>query len=119
MTMATVSSLGNWLRDQRRRHGLEQVDIAERVGVKQQTVSRWENGEAIPRGRFLLPLANALEVSLDQLSERIVAEHNHGGVMAETLDMDMRLLELEREVAALRSEWAGVREAFRRLLGEG
>lgn len=97
---------------------MEQADVADRVGVKQQTVSRWENGDAIPRGRFVLPLANALGVSTDQLTERIVAEHNSGGAIAETLEMDTRLLALEREVAELRTEWASVREAFRRLLGD-
>lgn len=106
------------MRDQRRRQGMEQADVAERVGVTQQTVSRWENGEAIPRGRFVLPLANALGVSTDQLAERIVSEHNHGGPVAETLELDRRLLELEREVAAIRDEWVSLRDALRRLVGE-
>lgn len=113
-----MSALGNWLRDTRRRLGLEQADIATRVGVTQQTVSRWENGEAVPRGRFVLPLANALEVSQTDLTDQILRQHNSGGQAAEALELDLRVLDLERDLGALRSEWAEFREAFRRLLGE-
>lgn len=98
---------------------MEQTDVAERVGVTQQTVSKWENGESVPKGRNVLPLANALGVNQNDLTARLLQEHNAGGPTAEALELDVRVAELEQEVAGLKTEWAEVRQAFRRLLGDG
>lgn len=97
---------------------MEQGDVARKAGVTQQTVSRWENGEATPRGKYILPLANALEVSKETLTDYIVQHHNEGGAVAETLDLDLRVAELERELGAMRSELDRLLGAFRQLLGE-
>ena len=39
---------GEWFRVARGRAGLTQAQIAERLGVKPQTVSNWENGVSSP-----------------------------------------------------------------------
>jgi transcriptional regulator with XRE-family HTH domain len=118
-TTANVSALGNWLRDHRRRLGKEQDDIAVAVGVTQQTVSRWENGEATPRGRYILPLANALGVSREAITDQIIHAHNSGATVAETLDLDQRVMHLENELTAMRSEVDRLLGALRQLLGDG
>lgn len=41
--------------------GLTQDDIAEVVGVRRASVSRWEAGLRTPRGRFLVAYAELLE----------------------------------------------------------
>lgn len=44
--------------------GLLQVDLAERVGVGSETVSRWENGKLLPPIPQLLKLATVLGVDV-------------------------------------------------------
>ena len=46
---------------------LTQEQIATKLGVSAQAVSKWETSETYPDGALLIPLANELEVSLDEL----------------------------------------------------
>jgi DNA-binding transcriptional regulator YiaG len=41
--------------------GLSQGDIAQAVGVRRETVSRWETGARAPRGEFLVKYREVLE----------------------------------------------------------
>ena len=51
----------------RRAAGMTQERLAEALGVSFAAVSKWERGESVPDTGKLLPLANALGVSLDWL----------------------------------------------------
>lgn len=46
---------------------MTQEQLANMLGVSPQAVSKWETSETYPDGALLVPLANALEVSLDRL----------------------------------------------------
>ncbi len=47
--------------------GLTQEQLADALGVSSQAVSKWETTDTYPDGSLLVPLANALGVSLDGL----------------------------------------------------
>jgi transcriptional regulator with XRE-family HTH domain len=47
--------------------GLSQTELAERLGVSQQTVSRWEAGRAIPEPDRVAGLAKALDYEEERL----------------------------------------------------
>lgn len=52
----------------RRLHGnMTQEKLAERMGVSRQTVSKWENGEAVPDVDKLIELSNLFSCTLDAL----------------------------------------------------
>lgn len=51
----------------RKGRGLTQEQLAARLGVSRQTVSRWELDETLPDTQNLLPLKEALGVSIDTL----------------------------------------------------
>lgn len=51
----------------RKGRGLTQEQLAARLGVSRQTVSRWELAETLPDTQNLLPLKEALGVSIDTL----------------------------------------------------
>ena len=51
----------------RKERGLTQVDLAEKLNISNKAVSRWETGEGYPETTLLLPLAEALGVSVDYL----------------------------------------------------
>ena len=51
----------------RKQRGLTQEQLAQRLGVSRQAVSRWELDESLPETANLLPLRDALGVSIDAL----------------------------------------------------
>ena len=54
----------------RKQFGLTQEEIAERMGVSRQAVSKWETGESMPDLVRMIQLADALGISLDTLCGR-------------------------------------------------
>ena len=46
---------------------LTQTALADKIGVKQKDVSRWENGAREPSATWIKKLAEALNVSADEL----------------------------------------------------
>ena len=54
----------------RQARGLTQEQLATTLGISAQAVSKWETSETYPDGALLVPLAEALEVSLDTLFDR-------------------------------------------------
>lgn len=55
------------IRARRKAAGLTLTDVAERLGVTQQAIGRWERGEALPSADRLPDLAAALGCSIDEL----------------------------------------------------
>ena len=51
----------------RTKHGLSQDELAQKVFVTRQAVSRWENGETVPNTETLKLLSNVFEVSINTL----------------------------------------------------
>lgn len=56
----------------RKELGMTQDDLAEKLSVSRQSVSRWENGECMPDSEKLLRLSDVLCTSLDELTGREV-----------------------------------------------
>lgn len=54
----------------RKKAGLSQEELAQRIGVSRQAVSKWENGDSEPEVGKLLLLAETFEVSVDWLLSR-------------------------------------------------
>lgn len=65
--------------DARKKAGLSQEVLAERLGVSRQAVSKWETGDSEPETNKLKPLAECLGVSVDWLlsAEAPAAEAPH------------------------------------------
>ena len=62
-------SLGNNLFKVRKKKGLSQEEVAERLGVSRQTISKWETNETLPDIRQSKSLAILYNLSLDELIE--------------------------------------------------
>ncbi len=58
---------GNRLYQLRRKAGLSQAQLGEKVGVSNKAVSKWENGQAKPGLDIVHMLADVLSVSVDEL----------------------------------------------------
>ena len=62
-----METLGKRIGDLRREKGLKQDDLAERLGISPQAVSKWENDQTCPDISVLPQLAEILDVSLEVL----------------------------------------------------
>ncbi len=59
--------LGENLRRMRERRGITQEELAERVHVVRQTVSKWEKGLSVPDADLLMAVAETLQMSVSDL----------------------------------------------------
>ena len=55
------------LRQQRKKAGLTQIELADKLGVSIATLRRWESGETAPTGTRIVEIANLLKISPDEL----------------------------------------------------
>lgn len=64
----TGAEMGEILRRARERRGWSQAELATHLGVKQQSVSKWESGDARPRSEVLGQILAALTFEEDELA---------------------------------------------------
>lgn len=60
-------NLGNSLFNARKKSGLSQEDVAEKLGVSRQTISKWELGDTLPNIQQSKRLSLLYHLSLDDL----------------------------------------------------
>ena len=63
-------SFGENLSRERKARGMSQEELAAQVQVSRQAISKWENDDAMPDLPKLLAVADALQISLDELCGR-------------------------------------------------
>jgi transcriptional regulator with XRE-family HTH domain len=70
-----VSKFGEFLYQLRKEQGLTQSELADKLGITNKAVSKWETGEAFPETSQLVPLAGIFGISVDELlkGERIAS----------------------------------------------
>ena len=65
----TNQKIGAFIAALRKEQGLTQEQLAEKIGVSNRSVSRWENGNTLPDFSLLQILADVLNVSMTELLE--------------------------------------------------
>ncbi len=61
--------IGNKIMDLRKKNGLSQEELAEKIGVARQTISKWELGETSPDLKQSKELSKIFNISLDELTD--------------------------------------------------
>lgn len=79
-------SLGNSLFHARKKKGLSQEDVAEKLGVSRQTISKWETDETLLDIRQSKRLASLYGMSLDELIEYDIDEKELQEMIERTRD---------------------------------
>ena len=85
--------IGEQIKTARKAKGVSQEELAVRLGVVRQTVSKWENGMSVPDADVLIKIAELLDVPVSQL---LGMEPESGSVQ----DMAGELARLTKELAA-------------------
>ena len=62
-----LSKIGLFISAMRKQSNMTQKELAEKIGVTDKAVSRWETGKGFPDVSLLLPLAEALEISVTEI----------------------------------------------------
>lgn len=112
--------IANRLVELRRSHGLSQEDLAARLGVSRQAVSKWERAESSPDTDNLIGLARLYGVSLDGL---LLHEVDLGGAAAQAApapeeaarpDPEQTRADEQEEVFAAAREWDAAERAWQK-----
>lgn len=85
--------IGEQIKAARKAKSVSQEELAVRLGVVRQTVSKWENGMSVPDADVLIKIAELLDVPVSQL---LGMEPESGSVQ----DMAGELARLNKELAA-------------------
>lgn len=76
----------NRLYELRKQKGLSQEELANRLNVSRQTVSKWEIGDSTPDMEKLVALSDLFEVSIDELvTGKVRTAYENTNTASETL----------------------------------
>ena len=64
-----MKTIGNKIKELRRSKGMSQKDIADKLGVTSQAVSKWENDSQLPEMTMLPDIASLFGIQIDDLFE--------------------------------------------------
>ena len=72
-----TKKIGSFIAFNRKKKGYTQEQLAEKLGVTNKTISRWENGHYMPDLSLLEPLSKELDITLNELlaGEKIIKEN--------------------------------------------
>ena len=96
--------IGKFIAERRKELNLTQMQLAEKLGITDRAVSKWENGKAMPDSSIMLELCEILQISVnDLLHGEVISMENYNKELENTLvDMvqqkeknDKRLLDLQ------------------------
>ena len=96
--------IGKFIASCRKEEGMTQAELAEKLGISDRAVSKWETGKSMPDSGIMLELCGFLKINVNELlsSERIMAElyskqleENLLAMRREVEERDRRALKLE------------------------
>ena len=65
--MLDSTKVGHFIMEKRKALGMTQQQLAERLNVSFQAISKWENGAAYPNIEILKDLSTVLDVTVDEI----------------------------------------------------
>jgi len=98
--------IGRFIAECRKKAGLTQLQLAEKLGITDKAISKWERGVAMPDTSIMLPLCDILCISVNELlsGEKINMENNNQKNEQLLLDMAKELEKKNKTIWS--SMWA-------------
>ena len=95
--MLDSAKIGGFIWRKRKERGLTQQQLADRLHISFQAVSKWENGTAYPNIELLSELAGALDVTVDEI---LKGDENREGLSYSKAGVDIAYTDaIKREMA--------------------
>ena len=69
-----MKTIGEYIKDARERKGYSQKELAEKAGINKSNIGHWERGQTFPSIINLIPVADVLGMTLDELVGRKVSK---------------------------------------------
>ena len=97
------TAIGSYIAKKRREMNLTQEQLAEKLGVSNKTISKWENGKCMPDYSIIQELCETLSISLPELMDGEDEAEDSVRVYddEQILDLIRRTQELERQKGIL------------------
>ena len=96
--------IGKFISERRKKEGLTQMQLAEKLNITDRAVSKWETGRSLPDSSIMLDLCAVLKINVNDLlcGEVVTMENNNKQLENNLLELakqkeqaDKRLLSLE------------------------
>ena len=97
--------IGKFIASCRKEQGMTQAALAERLGISDRAVSKWETGKSMPDSGIMLELCALLAINVNELlsGERVMAESYDKRAEENLLSMKREIEEKNRQM--LRTEY--------------
>ena len=107
--------IGQFIAQSRKEKNLTQALLAEKLGITDKAVSKWERGIAMPDAALMLSLCNLLGITVNELlmGEKNTMENNEKN---ERLLLDLASEIAKKEKTIFRSMWVILAVSFFALL---
>lgn len=98
--------IGKFIAECRKKNNLTQLQLAEKLGITDRAVSKWENGKAMPDSAIMLDLCKILKISVNDLlnGEKFSMENNNQNDEQLLLEMAKELEQKNKTI--WRAMWA-------------
>ena len=107
VTGMDLKKIGKYIQTKRKELGLTQAELAERLGMSNKSVSKWERGVCLPDVSIYMELCEILGVSLNEfiagedLSEDRIIEKSEANIVEVTKNELIKRKKLKRIILAL------------------
>lgn len=100
--------IGRFIASCRRHQGMTQAALAEKLGISDRAVSKWETGKSLPDSGIMLELCALLQINVNELlsGERIMKETYDRRTEENLLAMKKEIEEKNRQMLRL-EYWVG------------
>lgn len=97
--------IGSFIAARRKKQGMTQMQLAEKLGITDRAVSKWENGKSLPDASIMLELCGLLGITVNDLlcGEVVKVENYNKELENHLLEMVRQKEETDRQM--LRLEW--------------
>lgn len=94
--------IGSFIAENRKAKGFTQIEFAEKLGVSNKSVSRWETGKNMPDVSLFLPICDMLDISVNELiiGERITTQETKKAdvILVETIKNSNKKLQTAKRL---------------------
>ncbi len=97
--------IGKFIAERRKRKNLTQMQLAEKLGITDRAISKWENGKGMPDSSLMLDLCAELDISVNELLCGKVIEMTEYNQKAEKQLLEMAKKEERQNKRLLNAIW--------------